>query len=725
MIAVTATFTAEPLQEPLGFWLQELGIPGSIEFAAYSQVFQQLLDPGSLLGANRAGLNVVLARLEDWWRDAGEFEPGPQEQAARREKVQGHAEELVTALQGAAARSKVPYLLCICPVSQWVKADPVLADMLQRVEDHIVRSLEDAGGIYVVAPAQTAALYPVFNYEDPQADSLGHVPYTREWFQAMASMIARRFYRLQAPPHKVLALDCDETLWRGICGEDGPLGVQVDAKCRALQQFALAQRDAGMVLCLCSKNNEEDVWRVFEQNPGMLLKREHIVASRINWQPKSENLRGLSRDLQLGLDSFVFLDDSGLECSEVEARCPEVLALRVPESEAELSHLLSHVWAFDHLKITAEDRKRSDLYAQEVRREQVRKQSQTLDDFLAGLELTIDIAPMEKADVARVAQLTQRTNQFNFTTVRCSESEVENVRQGGNSGWLTVRVKDRFGDYGLVGALLYTRGPKFIEVENVLLSCRALGRHVEHRMLSYLDGLAQEQSFAYARIRFIPSAKNKPAREFLESLGATFDKPEGSSYSLAFPAGRITELCAAAPVKLPVDGGQEPADTPVSQVQTGKMGSRVLQRIAQDLDEPGKIAQAIEAKNPVRRRGDDLYVPARTPLEESLALLWAKELKMDKVGANDNFFALGGHSLLAMRIVAEIRDKFNVGFSLEAFFQAPVLGAQSQRVEEMLLEEANDGDLERLIAEMEEQPEAGGKPQAASAAEKSHFRGIA
>jgi FkbH-like protein len=501
--------------------------------------------------------------------------------------------------------------------------------------------------------------------------------------------------------------------------------VQVDAKCRALQQFALAQRDAGMVLCLCSKNNEEDVWRVFEQNPGMLLKREHIVASRINWQPKSENLRGLSRDLQLGLDSFVFLDDSGLECSEVEARCPEVLALRVPESEAELSHLLSHVWAFDHLKITAEDRKRSDLYAQEVRREQVRKQSQTLDDFLAGLELTIDIAPMEKADVARVAQLTQRTNQFNFTTVRCSESEVENVRQGGNSGWLTVRVKDRFGDYGLVGALLYTRGPKFIEVENVLLSCRALGRHVEHRMLSYLDGLAQEQSFAYARIRFIPSAKNKPAREFLESLGATFDKPEGSSYSLAFPAGRITELCAAAPVKLPADGGQEPADTPVSQVPTGKMGSRVLQRIAQDLDEPGKIAQAIEAKNPVRRRGDDLYVPARTPLEESLALLWAKELKMDKVGANDNFFALGGHSLLAMRIVAEIRDKFNVGFSLEAFFQAPVLGAQSQRVEEMLLEEANDGDLERLIAEMEEQPEAGGKPRAASAAEKSHFRGIA
>ena len=723
-IAVTATFTAEPLQEPLVFWLQELGLPCEIKFSAYSQVFQQLLDPAGLLGANRGGLNVVLVRLEDWWRDAAEPEPGPGQQTARREKLQGHADELIEALQAAAARSRVPYLLCLCPVSQWVKTDPVLADMLQRVERHIVRSLEGSSGIYAVTPAQTAALYPVFGYEDLQADSLGHVPYTQEWFQAMASMIARRFYRLQAPPHKVLALDCDETLWRGVCGEDGPLGVRVDAKCRSLQEFAMAQREAGMVLCLCSKNNEEDVWRVFEQNPDMLLKREHIVISRINWQPKSENLHGLSRELQLGLDSFVFLDDSGLECAEVEARCPQVLALRVPESEEDLTHLLSHAWAFDHLNVTAEDRKRSDLYAEEVRREQLRRQSVTLEDFLAGLELTIDIAPLERSGVARVAQLTQRTNQFNFTTTRCSESEVEAARISETSEWLTVRVKDRFGDYGLVGALLYSRGPKFLEVENVLLSCRALGRHVEHQMLSHIDALAQKQGIAYVRIRFVPSAKNKPAREFLESLGANFDKPEGSSYSLAFPAGRVTQLCAKA---RPAQAASETTEATVETAAppAGKTGAQVLKRIALDLDQPGKISKAIEATRPVRRRGEDLYVAPRGSLQESLATLWASELKMDRVGAEDNFFALGGHSLLAMRIVAAVRDRFNVGFSLEAFFQAPVLSAQSQRVEEMLLENADGAELERLMAEMDEEAEGQGRSQAASAAEKRHFRGTA
>lgn len=721
-IAVTATFTAEPLQEPLEFWLQVLGISGEVEFSAYSQVFQQLLDPSSLLGANRRGLNVVLVRLEDWWRDVGEMQPGPQEQAMRLAKLERHPDELLAALQSAAARSAVPYLLCLCPISQWAKTDPVLADMLLRVQGKIVQGLAAAGGIYVVTPEQASALYPVFHYEDRQADDLGHVPYTREWFQSMASMIARRFYRLQAPPYKVLALDCDETLWRGICGEEGPLGVQVDAKCRALQEFALAQREAGVVLCLCSKNNEEDVWKVFDQNPGMVLKREHIVGVRINWQPKSENLRALSRELQLGLDSFIFLDDSRLECSEVEARCPEVLALCVPESEGELSHLAAHVWAFDHLKVTAEDRKRSELYAQEVRREQLRQQSVTLDDFLAGLELNIDIAAMEKADVARVAQLTQRTNQFNFTTLRCSESEVEAQRQSGPGQWMTIRVKDRFGDYGLVGAILYTPSAKSLEAENVLLSCRALGRRVEHQMLTRLDAIAQEQGLDYVRIRFVPSAKNKPAREFLEGLGSKFDSRDASSYSLAFPAGRLTELCAQAQTNAAETAEPEAAAAPSA---PSKANVQVLRRIALELDDPGKISRAIDAKNPLRQRGDEQYASPRTPLEETLAQLWAQTLKMDKVGLHDNFFALGGHSLLAMRIVAEIRDRLNVDFSLEEFFQAPVLQAQSNRIEEMLLVEASAGDLDRLLAEMESENETQDKPKAASAVSKNDFRGIA
>jgi FkbH-like protein len=297
-----------------------------------------------------------------------------------------------------------------------------------------------------------------------------------------------------------------------------------------------------MLLCLCSKNNEEDVWEVFEKNAGMLLKREQIVSSRINWQAKSANLRSLSAELQLGLDSFIFLDDSAAECAEVEARCPEVLTLQLPEEDLDFKRFLSHVWAFDHLKITEEDRLRSDLYSQNAARKQWWDQTLRLADFLAGLELQIEFLPMTNAELPRVAQLTQRTNQFNFTGLRRSENEVAQLCSAGIAECVVVRLRDRFGDYGLVGAMIFSRRPGLLDVHNVLLSCRALGRQVEHRMLAHLGRIAQEEGREKVRINFIPTPKNKPAREFLESIGVLIEAGDGGTCHLNFESERIAEL---------------------------------------------------------------------------------------------------------------------------------------------------------------------------------------
>jgi FkbH-like protein len=416
------------------------------------------------------------------------------------------------------------------------------------MEREIAQKLSTSRGIYVVTSAELAAAYPVAEYADPHADALGHIPYRQEFFNALGTMIARRFYRIQTPPHKVLALDCDQTLWKGVCGEDGALGVNIDSACRALQEFVVAQRDAGILVCLCSKNNQADVWKVFRQNPGMLLKQEHIVASRINWQPKSENLRSLAEELQVGLDSFIFLDDNAIECAEVEARCPEVLTLQLPETEPERSKFLRHVWAFDHLKVTEEDRQRSDFYAQNAQRDVLRRRSLSLDEFLAGLDLQVEIRPLQEADVVRVAQLTQRTNQFNFTTIRRTDSEIEELVHSG-AECLTVTLRDRFGEYGLVGVMIFQVHSDALETDTVLLSCRALGRRVEHRMLAHLGQIAQQRGIERVQLRFAPTEKNRPAREFLESLDAVLDNHHGHGLAWDVPASRLAELspqsCAA------------------------------------------------------------------------------------------------------------------------------------------------------------------------------------
>ena len=542
VIALTATFTAEPVEEPLNFWMSELDTPCVIEFSPYNQVFQQLLDPNSTLSTNQSGLNVVLIRLEDWWDGAGDLHSGHDTREKIRERVERHARDLFDAMKFASGTSRVPCLLCFCPPSKRIQADETLMEFFSLLESQIAGRLEEVSGTYVVTSAECKALYPVAEFEDQRANEASHVPYTREFFHALGTMIARRFYRIHTPPHKVIVLDCDNTLWQGVCGEDGALGVTIGPAYKALQEFMIAQRDAGMLVCLCSKNNEEDVWKVFEQNPGMVLKREHFVSTRINWQPKSENLRSLSAELQLGLDSFIFLDDSAIECAEVEARCQEALTLQLPEQPSDFKKFLSHIWAFDHLKSTDEDHRRSDLYAQDAERRQVLAQSLRLDDFLAGLELQVEFLPMTKAELPRVAQLTQRTNQFNFTSVRRTDGEVERLCTAGNAECLVIRLRDRFGDYGLVGAMIFTRHPGLLDVDNVLLSCRALGRRVEHRMLSHLGRIARGEGRETVRINFVPTPKNKPARDFLESIGAVVEAGNGIARQIDFESVRIAEF---------------------------------------------------------------------------------------------------------------------------------------------------------------------------------------
>jgi amino acid adenylation domain-containing protein/FkbH-like protein len=675
-IAIAATFTAEPIQEPLEFWMKQLEIAAAIEFAPFNQVFQQLFDPGSLLGSNSNGVNLLLVRLEDWEGFSERSNPD----GGKRKVL-----ELAAAIRQNAQRSSTPCLMCITPGTGMARnrANGVLAEMESLLETE----LKDSPGVYVVTSEQLLSQYPVEDYEDPHTLSIAAIPYTPALFTALASIASRWIYHLQTPPAKVVVLDCDGTLWSGVCGEDGPLGVEIDAPHRALQEFMIAQRDAGMVLCLCSKNVEEDVAGVFQQNPGMLMKRSDFLAARINWQPKSDNLKELAQELNLALDSFLFVDDNPLECADVRANCPEVVVLELPSDMQRIPILLQHFWAFDHWKITREDRKRTELYQQNLEREKLTAGIANMEEFLRALDLTIDIRAMQAEDLPRVSQLTQRTNQFNFTTIRRSEGEISRLCQAG-AECLVVEVRDRFGDYGLVGVAIFTVEPDVLRLDTFLMSCRVLGRKVEHRLLAQLGTIALERDLKRVDAIYVPTAKNQPALTFLDSVGAQCRETRDGHHLYRFEAGYASAVheLAAAPMSV----------STVEQVATSEKDSerkvpsstglkpargRLLTRIAFGLSSVDKIAEAIDSEKVLRSCGGGVYASPRSPVEQLLVGLWAKLLSVDRPGIRDNFFLLGGNSLLAVQLIARLRLTLGVEMPLRAMFDAPTIADFAELVE--------------------------------------------
>jgi HAD superfamily phosphatase (TIGR01681 family) len=305
-ICVAATFTAELLDSPLSFWTETLGLKHKVKFAPYNQVFQELLSPNSLFRQNALGVNVALIRLEDWWDENNE---NPVKDI--RQKM----DEFANALETFAAGSNIPVLVCFCPFSkrQQAKTD------LDNAESELIVTLDGIGNVYPVISRDILSTVEVEEYDEPLGIEAGHVPYTDEFFASLSYTMARKIYSITGKPYKAIVLDCDQTLWKGVVGEDGPMNVYVDSARKALQELMIEKHHAGTLICLCSKNIEQDVFDVFDHNPQMVLKREHISFSKVNWSPKSQNLRELADEINIGLDSFIFIDDNPVECAQVRA----------------------------------------------------------------------------------------------------------------------------------------------------------------------------------------------------------------------------------------------------------------------------------------------------------------------------------------------------------------------------------------------------------------------
>ena len=346
--------------------------------------------------------------------------------------------------------------------------------------------------------------------------------------------------------------------------------------------------------------------------------------------------------------------------------CPAVLTLQLP-AEEDIAKFLDHVWAFDRLKVTSEDQQRTLMYKQEVERVRFQAQTLTVEEFLEGLNLQVKLSKPSRAQLSRVAQLTQRTNQFNFTTMRRTEAQIQYLPRDGLE-CRVVKVSDRFGDYGLVGVVIFGGLRDVLDVDTFLLSCRVLGRGVEHQMLNELGKIARERKLKKVAVTLVATNRNQPAAEFLESVAAPFRQEIVGGIRYSIPAAHAEGVVFSQALVKPE----------VTHVLSGatRTSRAPFERIATELFSAEQVFETLQARSRHRRSRSELdrpFVAPRTEIEELLAKLWASLLRFESVGVQDDFFELGGTSLLAVDLFAQIDRQLGQRLPLTALIEAPTI----------------------------------------------------
>lgn len=366
-------------------------------------------------------------------------------------------------------------------------------------------------------------------------------PYSADFLVPVARELARLLSSAHRSIKKVVALDLDNTLWGGVIGDDGLDGIEIgDTSPRgeafkSFQQYLLSLTHRGVLLAVCSKNDYANAAEPFEKHPEMVLRMKDFASFQANWQPKSENLRRMAQELNLGLDSFVFVDDNPAEIEIVRQFVPEVSLVPLGPDPSTYTALLQDAGYFEPLAITAEDAKRTQQYQVESQRRQLLASTTDMGSYLSSLDMSATVREFQSVDAPRISQLINKSNQFNVTTRRRSETEVRQVIDDRSSGAFTIRLSDKFGDHGLVVVVIGFAHEGVFDIDTWLMSCRVLKRQVEEQTLNEIVRVALLRGCSRIKGTYLPTAKNGMVRDLYSRMG--FQMVSESSNRLVFDMG--------------------------------------------------------------------------------------------------------------------------------------------------------------------------------------------
>ena len=523
--ALVSNTTIAPIVPRLKQAMNRSGVDCEFFVAEYGDSSRQVLSPRSDLYAFKPDLIVL-------YLDIQQLKPMlelsvPFETLENRELFISEVLGEVTAMTNALRKNTPAVLLTnnfpVQPrTALGIGLDHIYKNTLRQVNLRLHQALTGLQGSYVF---DCDSLWAEVGYEeyDRRFEMIAQFPFSVKMQQALVDEWMRFFRALNGLTRKCIVVDLDNTLWGGVLGEDGPDGIRMGdtpegRPFRRFQQTLKALNRRGLLLAINSKNNMADVKSVFQEHPDLVLRESDFAAMQINWEDKAANLVRIARELNIGLQHLVFLDDSPAERAWVRERHPAVLVPELPQDTAKYVDVLSHCET-DTLVVTGEDLKRAQMYQEERQRREFQAEAPSFEHFLNNLGLRVSIEPVGSALLERATQLCQRTNQFNLTTRR---HNVEALRQFSTSPFsavLLMHVQDRFGDYGWSGLAITKIEGTHALIDTFLLSCRVLGKNVEFSLMAAVVKWAGARNCTHINGFYLPTSKNLPCKDFLEQCG--------------------------------------------------------------------------------------------------------------------------------------------------------------------------------------------------------------
>ena len=422
----------------------------------------------------------------------------------------------------------IVFTLCDIGSIKIVSGDFAFEKALCDFNSHVITLAKEKRNITVVDFSAFVSCYAKSEFIDWKYYFTSQLAFSAKLAADFKKWFAQKERELRLQRKKCIVLDLDNTLWGGVLGEDGIEGIKIGGdypgKAFLCFQKALVELSkSGIILAVCSKNNEDDVKECWAKNPFNIINEKYVSSYRINWNNKADNIKEIAAELNIGLDSFVFIDDNPTERELVKQKLPMVAVPEFPAQPYNLPLFVDEITEkyFKVYSLTDEDKKKTEEYRANAERSREQNKFTDMESFIRSLEIKMTIQSANKMNVSRIAQMTQKTNQFNLTTGRYTESDLSAMLANGAKIWC-LSVSDKFGDSGITGAIIIKNN----EIDELLLSCRILGKGIEKEFVRQILFMLKQAGLTELKAVYIPTAKNAQVKEFYENNGFTLVEEE-------------------------------------------------------------------------------------------------------------------------------------------------------------------------------------------------------